>query len=351
MENISSISVANGIEKYEPAPRGDSLRKLRNGGNSNSTMDQLKFIFSCIVDCLTFLVLVVPILLGYVFRWFVPRQKKDITGQLALVTGGANGLGREIGLELARKGCNVAVGDLDMANGEKTVEDLRRLGVKAELFKVDVSDFDSVLELKRQVESTLGHVDILVNNAGVLPLMSLREGKPEDLKKVMEINLLSHFWTIRAFIEGMSQRRKGHIVAIASATSFLPLGRVCCYIASKYAVRGLMEAFNDELFFDGLQDEVFTTVAYPPFMNTRRDLIDTLNKMNILGRVPIMSAKLMARATVDAMLRNQQHVFLPKYLGLLLVRYEHIPREVRRLARKIMLKTDIPKLIPNAKID
>ncbi|XP_055535439.1 estradiol 17-beta-dehydrogenase 11-like isoform X1 [Wyeomyia smithii] len=341
MDNISNI----GTTAYEAAPRGDSLRRLRNGGTNSSTMDQLKFVFSCIVDCLTFLVLVTPIMLGYVFRLFVSRKEKKIAGQLALVTGGANGLGREIGLELAKKGCNVAVADLDMTNGEKTAEDIRKLGVQAQCYRVDVSDFDSVLELKRQIESTLGPVDILVNNAGVLPLMSVREGKPEDLKKVMEINLLSHFWTIRAFVEGMAARRKGHIVAIASMTSFLPIGRVCSYVASKYAVRGMMEAFNDELYFDGLQDQVFTTTAYPPFMNTRRDLIDALHKMDILGRVPILSAKMMARATVAAMLRNQQHVFLPKYLAPLLIRFEHIPCEIRRLARKIMLKKEIPRLM------
>lgn len=60
--------------------------------------------------------------------------------------------------------------------------------------QADVSSFEAVSNLKREVSSKLGPVDILVNNAGVLPLMSLREGTPDDLKKVIEINLLSHLW-------------------------------------------------------------------------------------------------------------------------------------------------------------
>lgn len=345
MENINSI----GTSPYEASPRGESFRKLRNGGGTSADeknlLATLKFVFTCLVDFLTFLVLLVPILVGYVVRFFVPREKKKITGQLALVTGGANGLGREICLQLAQRGCHVAIADLDLVNGELTADDVRKQGVKAKCFKADISSYDSVQELKREIESSLGQVDILVNNAGVLPLMSVREGTPEDVKKVLEINLLSHFWTIRAFVDGMITRRKGHIVAIASAASYLPLGRLCAYVASKYGVRGMMEAFNDELYFEKLQDEVFTTTVYPYFINTRKDLIDTLDKINILGRVPIFSAKTMARATVNGMLQNQQHIYVPKFLGPLLIQYENVPCEIRRMARKILLKTDIPKLM------
>ncbi|XP_058834780.1 estradiol 17-beta-dehydrogenase 11-like isoform X1 [Topomyia yanbarensis] len=342
MQSISNI----GIDAYEPAPRGESLRKLQNGGaERRGTLDKLRYAFACMMDFSTFLLLLVPILIGYLIRLFVPAKKKKIAGQLALVTGGANGLGRELCLQLAMKGCHIVVADLDTTNGEKTAEDLRKLGVKAKCFKADISDYDSVVELKRQVESSLGNVDILVNNAGVLPLMSIREGKPEDLKKVMEINLLSHFWTIRVFVEGMAFRRKGHIISIASASSYLPVGRLCSYVASKYGVRGLMEAFNDELYFDGLHEEVFTTTVYPTFMNTRKDLINTLNTINILKRVPIISAKTIARTTVNAMLRNEQHVFFPKWFGFMLTHYEHVPCEIRRLARRIFLKREIPKLM------
>ncbi|KXJ71453.1 hypothetical protein RP20_CCG020524 [Aedes albopictus] len=341
MERISDI----GATPYEPAPRGESLRKLRNGGR-NSGMESLKFALSIVLDCLTFVVLVIPILVRYVVALFVSPQKKKITGQLALVTGGANGLGREICLQLAKEGCHIAVNDLDATNGEKTVEDLRKMGVKAKFFKADISNFDAVQGLRKEIEASLGPVDILVNNAGVLPLMSLREGKPEDIQKVLEINLLSHFWTLRAFIEGMIARRSGHIVAIASATSYLPVGRLVSYVASKYGVRGLMEALNDEMYFDGLQNEIHTTTVFPCFMNTRKEVINTLQKLDILSRMPIFSTKRTARAIVSGMLRNQRHVFMPKYVGPFLTHYETIPVEIRRVATKLLLQNKgVPKLM------
>ncbi|XP_058834781.1 17-beta-hydroxysteroid dehydrogenase 13-like isoform X2 [Topomyia yanbarensis] len=297
------------------------------------------------MDFSTFLLLLVPILIGYLIRLFVPAKKKKIAGQLALVTGGANGLGRELCLQLAMKGCHIVVADLDTTNGEKTAEDLRKLGVKAKCFKADISDYDSVVELKRQVESSLGNVDILVNNAGVLPLMSIREGKPEDLKKVMEINLLSHFWTIRIFLDGMILRQRGHIVAIASVASYVALGRMACYSASKFGVHGLMESFNDELRNEGLRDKIFTTTAYPFFMNTRNDLISRLAAIKVLGRVPVFSPKRIAIATIDGMLFNQKQVFVPSFAGALLTRYVHLPGRVRKMGQTILFKRKLPRLM------
>ncbi|XP_062708919.1 estradiol 17-beta-dehydrogenase 11 isoform X1 [Aedes albopictus] len=341
MERISDI----GATPYEPAPRGESLRKLRNGGR-NSGMESLKFALSIVLDCLTFVVLVIPILVRYVVALFVSPQKKKITGQLALVTGGANGLGREICLQLAKEGCHIAVNDLDATNGEKTVEDLRKMGVKAKFFKADISNFDAVQGLRKEIEGSLGPVDILVNNAGVLPLMSLREGKPEDIQKVLEINLLSHFWTIRTFIDGMIERRMGHIVAVASVASYLPQGRMISYVASKYGLRGLMEAFSDELYYEGLSDQINTTITFPFFMPTRKDLIDMLCKLKIIGRVPIFAPEKMARRTVNGILTNRRQVFLPNILSPGLKQYEFIPNDLKRLGRKLVYQSDIPRLMP-----
>ncbi|XP_062543321.1 17-beta-hydroxysteroid dehydrogenase 13-like isoform X1 [Armigeres subalbatus] len=341
MERISDI----GATPYEPAPRGESLRKLQNGGRS-SGLETLKFALSVVLDCLTFVVLVIPILVRYAVGLFVTQPKKKIAGQLALVTGGANGLGREICLQLAKEGCNIAVNDLDATNGAKTVDDLQKMGVKAKFYKADISNFDAVQGLRKEIENSLGSVDILVNNAGVLPLMSLREGKPEDIQKVLEINLLSHFWTIRAFIDGMIKRQRGHIVAVASVASYLPQGRMICYVASKYGLRGMMEAFSDELYYEGVSNQINTTITFPFFMPTRKELIDMLCKLKIIGRVPIFAPERMAHLTVKGILTNSRQVFLPRILGPGLKEYEFIPNDLKRLGRKLVFQGDIPRLMP-----
>jgi all-trans-retinol dehydrogenase (NAD+) len=123
------------------------------------------------------------------------RKPKDISGWLALVTGGANGLGREIAFRLAQEKCNVVIVDLNLIEAQKTAEEIAdQFKVKVAAFRVDVSNFDAIQQLKVEIEKSLGTVDILVNNAGILSLISLREGKPTDIQKLIDVNLTSHFW-------------------------------------------------------------------------------------------------------------------------------------------------------------
>ena len=134
-------------------------------------------------------------LCGLLVELVIPPKPKSIAGQLALVTGGANGLGREIARCLAKEKCNVIICDLDIENALVTAKEIEfDFHVVAKAYRVDVSDYDAILKLKKNIEADVGFVDILVNNAGLLPLMSLREGKPSDYQKIMNVNVLSNFW-------------------------------------------------------------------------------------------------------------------------------------------------------------
>lgn len=126
---------------------------------------------------------------------FLGTIRKNLAGQIALVTGGANGLGRAIACELAQKKCNIAICDINFDEASKTAEFIiKTYNVSAKAFKVDVSSAEQIEKLKNDIESSLGPVDILVNNAGILPLISLREGSPKDIQKIIDVNLTSHFW-------------------------------------------------------------------------------------------------------------------------------------------------------------
>lgn len=151
-----------------------------------------------------------------VFELFSPAKPKDISGQLALITGspfnilwkwfsltpnkslstgGANGLGRAIAIRLAQEKCNIVIVDINLIEAQKTALEIsEKFGVKTAAFKIDVSNYDAIQQLKIDIESTLGSVDILVNNAGILSTISLREGQPSDIQKVIDVNLTSHFW-------------------------------------------------------------------------------------------------------------------------------------------------------------
>lgn len=97
-------------------------------------------------------------------------------------------------MELARYGCHIALVDIDYEAAVEAIKDLYVLGIKAIPYKADVSNYEEVVQLKEQVTKDLGTVDILVNNVGILPRVSLTEGNPEDINRIIQLNLTSHFW-------------------------------------------------------------------------------------------------------------------------------------------------------------
>lgn len=149
----------------------------------------LKYLF----DLIRSLVFSIFIGINLLYRRLT-MKRKDIRGQLALVTGGGKGLGREICLGLAREGCNIAIVDIDADSSKETVKDCRGLGVKAEYYNCDVSDADAMDLLKCQVIQKSGTVDILVNNAGILFSRPIIEETPANIKKMVGVNLMSVFW-------------------------------------------------------------------------------------------------------------------------------------------------------------
>jgi all-trans-retinol dehydrogenase (NAD+) len=171
--------------------------EYRSANKSNYTWrDHLGFIWGIIRLNLMVWLLMIPETLKGIKNFILPPKPKDISGQVAIVTGGGNGLGRAIAFRLAREKCKLAIVDIDFGAAQQTASELvQKFNVTAVAFKVDVSRHQEVEKLKEEVENSLGFVDILVNNAGLLCMnLSLREGSNEDVQKAVDVNLLSHFW-------------------------------------------------------------------------------------------------------------------------------------------------------------
>ncbi|XP_021698248.1 17-beta-hydroxysteroid dehydrogenase 13 [Aedes aegypti] len=274
------------------------------------------------------LLLLVPVLVRDFVQFLLPAKKKSISNQLALVTGGGNGLGRALCFRLAQEGCSVAVADIDLVGARRTAEEVRtRFGVKADAFHVDVSDYGSVTKLKEAIESSLGNVDILVNNAALLAMLSLSEGKPEDVQRIVNVNLLSHFWTIRAFKDGMVERRRGHIVAICSLLGIVPFGRTISYCATKFGVRGLMESLENEFYQDGLKNDIHTTCVFPAGIRTRKGFVDLVKDIKLT--VPLSSPEYVANLIVDAVRANKTEIVPSTWeMRLVAAIYPYMPKSL-----------------------
>lgn len=128
----------------------------------------------------------------YLISFVRPPKPDNIAGQLCLVTGGANGLGRCLALKFAEEKCNIVI--VDILDTEATVKEITETyGVKCKGFKCDISDHGAVKKLKSEIESSMGNVDILVNNAGLLFSGTLDSYSLESIEKCVAVNLTSHF--------------------------------------------------------------------------------------------------------------------------------------------------------------
>ena len=167
----------------------------------------------------------------------------ELSGQVALVTGGGRGIGRGIALELAGAGARVAVAARTAAEVEATAADAGGLAVEC-----DVSDRASVESAVARVEAELGPVDLLVCNAGVsLWEDAAWEVEPEDWWRVFEVNVLGVYLCCRTVVPKMIERRRGRIVNVASGAAYLPGTTTTAYSASKAAVHRFSETLARQL--------------------------------------------------------------------------------------------------------
>jgi NAD(P)-dependent dehydrogenase (short-subunit alcohol dehydrogenase family) len=165
------------------------------------------------------------------------NTKVDLTGQVALVTGGGGGLGRAFALALAKAGARVAVTARTAELLAETTELVERGGGRALAIPGDVTAPDAVTRVVTTAESELGPIDILVNSAGVVgPLGYDWDIDPEDWWRAFEVNVLGSFRCAREVLAGMVTRKRGRIVNVSSGAGFNRLPQMGAYCATKAAV-------------------------------------------------------------------------------------------------------------------
>ncbi len=172
----------------------------------------------------------------------------DFKDKVAVVTGGASGIGRGIGLALAEAGANVVVADIDAESAGKVAEEIAGKGVRSIAVPTDVSQTESVAALASAVVKQMDGVDIVCNNAGVYLGGDMSGTTEDDWRFVLSINLDGVFRVGQAFSKILrEQGRGGHIVNTASVGGFLSHGAAVAYAASKFGVVAYSEALRADL--------------------------------------------------------------------------------------------------------
>lgn len=171
----------------------------------------------------------------------------SLDGKVALVTGAARGIGREIALLLAARGAHVAVVDLDGAGARQVVEEIEALGRRAVGMRADVSRESEVQDVITAAEDALGPVDILVNNAGLTRDGLLARMSEADWDLVLDVNLKGAFLLSKAVSRGMMKRRSGSIVNMASVVGRRGNAGQANYSSAKAGLIGLTKSLAREL--------------------------------------------------------------------------------------------------------
>jgi NAD(P)-dependent dehydrogenase (short-subunit alcohol dehydrogenase family) len=170
--------------------------------------------------------------------------------KVAVITGGANGIGQAFAKRLAEDGVHIAV--VDVADGTTTVKLVEAAGRQAIYVKCDVSSEESVAAMAKQVNAKFSHVDIVVNCAGIFPQKEFSEMTFADWRKVLSTNLDSTFLVSAAFVPGMRQRKWGRVVNMASSTLGSVVTGFAHYVTSKGGIVGFTRALASDLANDGI---------------------------------------------------------------------------------------------------
>jgi len=170
-----------------------------------------------------------------------------LEGKVALITGGARGIGQAIAMAFANQGADIVVADVNLEVAQKTASEIEVLGRKALALEVDVTNYEKVEEGINKILDKFGKVDILVNNAGITKDNLILRMSQAEWDAVINVNLKGTFNCIRAVCKPMVKQRSGRIISIASIIGLMGNPGQANYAASKAGIIALTKTVAKEL--------------------------------------------------------------------------------------------------------
>ncbi len=230
---------------------------------------------------------------------------KELQNKKVFITGGAQGIGKEIAQAFAAEGCELLLSDINQEALEKTSEELRESGTSCHSYVLDVTDTDAIARVRDQVEKDVGTVDVLVNNAGVV------FGGP-----FLDVPLEKHIATYRINMEGLMvvtyyflplliRCGTAHLVNVASASGFIALPNAATYASTKWAVVGFSESIRVELKRQGHTDVKVTTVC-PSYVDT-----GMFEGVQTPKATPMLDPQELGREVIKAVKKDRAFVIKP----------------------------------------
>ncbi|BAT71528.1 3-oxoacyl-[acyl-carrier protein] reductase [Thermosulfidibacter takaii ABI70S6] len=204
--------------------------------------------------------------------------------KVAIVTGGAKGIGKATSILFAKEGAKVVVADVDEIAGANTVEEIENLGGEGIFVKTDVTDLNSVKNMAQTCINKFGRIDILINNAGIIRDQTLLKMSPEEFDAVINVNLKGVFNCTKVVGEYMVQQGSGVILNASSIVALYGNFGQTNYVASKSAVIGMTKVWARELGPKGIR----VNAVAPGFIATEmtRGIPEKVQQM-IIEKTPL----------------------------------------------------------------
>jgi short-subunit dehydrogenase len=267
-----------------------------------------------------------------------------VLNKTVVVTGGGNGIGREIVLLLLKKGARIAVVDIDEAGLKETARLAGAHQGKLSAHIVDITDREAVLLLPEAVTQAHGDIDGIINNAGIIQrFVRINDLDFRELEHVFDVNFWGMVNFTKVFLPFLLKRPEAHIVNISSMGGFLPVPGQTAYGASKAAVSSFTDGLHSEL----LDTNVHVTAVYPGAtatniaINSGVDLaIDATNVERSIIRMNTPSAA--AKTIIDGMEKNKYHILVGSDAKMM----DFLTRLMPERAAKIIF-SQMRSLLPN----
>ena len=230
----------------------------------------------------------------------------QLAGANAIVTGASRGIGRYIARHLARRGVNLALAARSADDLNDVVTEMSNLGVSAVAIPTDVSRLEDLEALVGKTQAELGGIDLVVNNAGIEHYTDFAAAEPELIEKIMRVNYLAPANLIRLVLPSMIQRRRGHIVNIASVAGKTAVPYNAIYSSSKHALVGLSWSLREEL----KPHDVGVSVVCPGFVSDAGMFADWSHGRKPPGLTRAVSPDRVAAATIKAIETDKAEVIV-----------------------------------------
>ncbi|KAL9060770.1 MAG: hypothetical protein Q9162_000474 [Coniocarpon cinnabarinum] len=230
----------------------------------------------------------------------------DPKNEVCVITGGSGGIGSEIVRNLARTGMRIAI--MDLTPPPADLKAYRNV----HFYESDITKPEAVQEVAARIKKDLGTVSILLNNAGVGNTYNILDISDSYLEKVFHINLISHWYTVKAFLPDMIAAKKGHILSTASMASYVAVAGMVDYCVTKAGVMSFHEGLNQELKHRYNAPFIKTTAIHPYWVQTKMffDIgADSLSPAKAPSMTPQYAGTEIAKAVLSG---RSGHLILPK---------------------------------------